>query len=173
MNKLYYGDNLEVLKALCSKGFKGGGVDLVYIDPPFNSNRNYNILFEDSIENKNEVKKNTALKEAFVDTWSNVNLSSELEELKSYSDNPQIYNFLDRNREIFTNSQMSYLTMMAHRIYYMHKLLSDTGSFYLHCDPTMSHYLKILLDIIFGQKNFRNEIVWWYKSGGSSKKTVC
>lgn len=60
--------------------------------------------------------------------------------------------------------------MMAHRIYYMHKLLSDTGSFYLHCDPTMSHYLKILLDIIFGQKNFRNEIVWWYKSGGSSKK---
>lgn len=63
--------------------------------------------------------------------------------------------------------------MMAHRIYYMHKLLSDTGSFYLHCDPTMSHYLKILLDIIFGQKNFRNEIVWWYKSGGSSKKTVC
>ncbi len=60
--------------------------------------------------------------------------------------------------------------MMAHRIYYMHKLLSDTGSFYLHCDPTMSHYLKILLDIIFGQNNFRNEIVWWYDTGGMSKK---
>ena len=113
-------------------------------------------------------EKNTALKEAFKDTWSNVELSYELEELKSYADNVNIYNFLQSNRHIFTSAQMSYLTMMAHRIYYMHKLLKDTGSFYLHCDPTMSHYLKILLDIIiFGLKNFRNEIVWCYTGPGS------
>ncbi|WP_375537734.1 DNA methyltransferase [Candidatus Borreliella tachyglossi] len=114
-----------------------------------------------------------------------MNLSSEFEELKGIY-NLKIYRFLINNREIFTNSQNSYLVMMAHRIYYMHKVLKDTGSFYLHCDstmshylnPTMPHYLKIICDIIFGLKNFRNEIVWCYKNRGASidrwsKNMIC
>ncbi len=168
MNYLYYGDNLKVLKSLYHE--KRSFLDLIYIDPPFNSKRNYNILFEDLIQSAENGKKTTALKEAFSDTWSNVSLSSELEEMKGL-DNLDIYNFLTNNRNIFSDSQMSYLTMMAHRLYYMHRLLKNTGSLYLHCDPTMSHYLKVLMDIIFGVKNFRNEIVWCYNVGGKSKKT--
>lgn len=160
MNILYYGDNLKVLKSLHEK--EKSFIDLIYIDPPFNSKRNYNILFEDLIQTEENGKKTTALKEAFSDTWSNVSLAHELEEMKGL-DNLKIYNFLTGNRDIFSDSQMSYLTMMAHRLYYMHKLLKDTGSLYLHCDPTMSHYLKILMDIVFEGKNFRNEIVWHYR----------
>jgi site-specific DNA-methyltransferase (adenine-specific) len=167
MKTLYYGDNLKILKSLYEK--KEPFIDLIYIDPPFNSKRNYNILYENLIQTVENGKKTTALKEAFSDTWSNVSLAHELEEMKGLS-NLKIYNFLTENRIIFSDSQMSYLTMMAHRLYYMHKLLKDTGSLYLHCDPTMSHYLKILMDIIFGEKNFRNEIVWCYRGAGYPKK---
>ncbi len=155
-NTLIYGDNLEVLKILSQKD---PFIDLIYIDPPFNSKRNYNILYEDLIQSKANGEKTTALKEAFKDTWSNVEIGQELEELKGL-DNLLIYNFLKNNRLVFTDTQMSYLTNMSLRIYYMRKVLKSTGSFYLHCDPTMSHYLKILCDMIFGHKNFRNEIVW-------------
>ena len=160
MKTLYYGDNLKILKSLYEK--KEPFIDLIYIDPPFNSKRNYNILYENLIQTVENGKKTTALKEAFSDTWSNVSLAHELEEMKGLS-NLKIYNFLTGNRDIFSDSQMSYLTMMAHRLYYMHKLLKDTGSLYLHCDPAMSHYLKILMDIIFEEKNFRNEIIWHYR----------
>lgn len=159
MNVLYYGDNLKVLKSLYEE--KKSFIDLIYIDPPFNSNRNYNILFEDLIQTVENGKKTTAMKQAFSDTWSNVSLAHELEEMKGL-DNLKLYNFLTSNRNIFSDNQMSYLTMMTHRLYYMHKLLKNTGSLYLHCDPTMSHYLKILIDVIFGEKNFRNEIIWHY-----------
>ena len=160
-NTLYYGDNLDILKYLLKNHGNNPFIDLIYIDPPFNSKRNYNILFQDLIQSKENGEKITAQKEAFQDTWSNIDISDTLEEMKSL-DNLDIYRFLSENRRIFTDSQMSYLTMMSIRIYYMRKLLKETGSFYLHCDPTMSHYLKILLDIIFGVKNFRNEIVWCY-----------
>ena len=166
-NTLYYGDNLDILKSLSDE--KEPSIDLIYIDPPFNSKRNYNILFQDLIRSQENGTKITAQKEAFRDTWSNVEISDTLEQLKSL-DNLKIYRFLTENRYIFSDSQMSYLTMMAIRVYYMRKLLKETGSFYLHCDPTMSHYLKILLDIIFGVKNFRNEIVWHYETGGIPKK---
>ena len=161
MNKLYYGDNLSILKNL-TKEYPQGCVDLIYIDPPFNSARNYNILFEDLVPEGGEAK-HTALKEAFSDTWSNTDLSDELNEMQGYADNRDIYLFLEGNRRIFSPAQMSYLTMMAHRLYYMRKILKDTGSIYVHCDPTMGHYLKILLDIVFGEKNFRNEVIWYYR----------
>ncbi len=164
-NTLIYGDNLEVLKILSQKD---PFIDLIYIDPPFNSKRNYNILYEDLIQSKANGEKTTALKEAFKDTWSNVEIGQELEELKGL-DNLLIYNFLKNNRLIFTDAQMSYLTSMSLRIYYMRKVLKSTGSFYLHCDPTMSHYLKILCDMVFGHKNFRNEIVWCYTGPSASK----
>ncbi len=165
-NTLIYGDNLEVLKILSQKD---PFIDLIYIDPPFNSKRNYNILYEDLIQSKANGEKTTALKEAFKDTWSNVEIGQELEELKGL-DNLLIYNFLKNNRLIFTDAQMSYLTSMSLRIYYMRKVLKSTGSFYLHCDPTMSHYLKILCDMIFGHKNFRNEIVWVYRKWNIAQK---
>ena len=158
-NQLIYGDNLKVLKDFAKRE---AFIDLIYIDPPFNSKRNYNILYEDLIESKGNGEKTTASKEAFKDTWSNVEIQDQLEELKNL-ENLKIFDFLDKNREIFTDSQMSYLVMMAIRIDYMKKILKRTGSFYLHCDPTMSHYLKILCDIIFGGGNFRNEIVWHYR----------
>ena len=173
-NTLIYGDNLEILKKMSvDKDFfvqTGGGIDLIYIDPPFNSNRVYNMPFEDMLQEIDEKDKYKAQKEAFNDTWSNIEYRQELEELKGCVDCIQLYNFLLSNKNVFSFPQMSYLTMMAHRIYYMHKVLKDTGSFYLHCDPTMSHYLKILLDMVFGLKNFRNEIIWHYRTGGVSKR---
>ena len=162
-NTLIYGDNLDILREWSKKD---PFIDLIYIDPPFNSKRNYNILYEDLVRSKVNGDKNTALKEAFKDTWSNVEISKELNELMGLG-NLRIYHFLVNNRSIFTSSQMSYLTMMALRIYYMRKVLKESGSFYLHCDPTMSHYLKILCDMIFGNKHFRNEIVWCYTGPGS------
>lgn len=156
MNKLYFGDCLDILKKL-NKEHPSGFIDLIYIDPPFNSKRNYNILFENA-----DLKDTKAQKEAFSDTWSNVSYKDTLEELKDIDlDLFAFLESLDKNR--ISKSAVSYLTTMAIRIYYMHKVLKDMGSFYLHCDPTMSHYLKILCDLIFKEANFRNEIVWCYR----------
>jgi DNA modification methylase len=132
-------------------------VDLIYIDPPFNSKRNYNILFEDA-----DLKNTKAQKEAFADTWSNISYKDTLEEIKDID--LDLFYFLESLDKIrISQSAVSYLTTMAIRIYFMHKVLKETGSFYLHCDPTMSHYLKILCDLIFKEANFRNEIVWCYR----------
>ena len=160
MNHLYFGDNLEILK----ENIADESIDLIYIDPPFNSKRNYNILFE-SVD-LSDVK---AQKQAFADTWSNVSYKDELNEILDL--NKDLYDLLKALDKInISTSAVSYLTTMALRIYYMHKKLKDTGSFYLHCDPTMSHYLKLVCDLIFGVKNFRNEIVWSYSGGGRPKK---
>ncbi len=138
-------------------------IDLIYIDPPFNSKRAYNILFE-SID----LSDAKAQKEAFADTWSNVSYIDELNEIQDL--NLDLFRFLKTLDSLrISKGAVSYLTIMAHRIWYMRKKLKSTGSFYLHCDPTMSHYLKIVLDLIFGVKNFRNEIVWWYETGGIPK----
>lgn len=156
MNKLYFGDNLDILRQL-NEEYPKGFIDLIYIDPPFNSKRNYNVLFESV-----ELTDTTAQKEAFADTWSNVSYLDSLDQLAELNIN--LYNFI-RNLENtgISISAISYLTTMAIRLYYFHKLLNDTGSFFLHCDPTMSHYLKVLCDIIFGEKNFKNEIIWHYR----------
>lgn len=162
MNQLYFGDNLFILKDLYQKN-PSGLIDLIYIDPPFNSKRNYNILFE-SID----LTDSTAQKEAFADTWSSVSYIDTLNELSNLD--LHLYNFLNNLENIgISKGAISYLTTMSIRLWYMQKLLKETGSFYLHCDPNMSHYLKILCDLIFGESNFRNEIVWCYGSGGASK----
>lgn len=158
-NQLYYGDCLDVLRNLYKENPKGF-IDLIYIDPPFNSKRNYNILFESA--GLNDTK---AQKEAFADTWSNISYKETLNELADLDIN--LYNFLNTLDSItISKSAVSYLTTMAIRIYYICKVLKDTGSFYLHCDPTMSHYLKIVCDMIFGDKNYRNEIIWKRTSAG-------
>jgi DNA modification methylase len=152
MNKLYFGDCLDILKKLYHD-HPEGFIDLIYIDPPFNSKRNYNILFKEAV---NDAK---AQKEAFSDTWSNVHYLDTLNELKSLD--LSLTSFLNALEQVnISKSAISYLTTMAIRIWYMYKALKDAGSFYLHCDPTMSHYLKIVCDLIFGEKNFKNEIIW-------------
>jgi len=156
MNQLYFGDCLDILKDLHAK-HPAGFIDLIYIDPPFNSKRNYNILFEDV-----DLHDTKAQKQAFTDTWSNVSYKDTLEQIKDLD--LDLFSLLDSFDKIrISKGAVSYLTTMAIRIWYMHKVLKDTGSFYLHCDPTMSHYLKIVCDLIFDSANFRNEIIWSYK----------
>lgn len=163
MKKLYFGDCLVVLKELYRQ-YPEGFIDLIYIDPPFNSKRNYNVLFEDL-----NLEDATAQKQAFADTWSNVTYIDTLNEIQDLD--LDIYKFLQVLDNVnISKSAVSYLTTMAIRIYYIHKVLNETGSFYLHCDPTMSHYLKIICDMIFGEKYYRNEIVWCYKERELSKK---
>lgn len=153
MNQLYFGDNLDILKDLHRK-HPEGYIDLIYIDPPFNSKRNYNVLFEDV--NMLDTK---AQKEAFADTWSNVSYYDTLEELKELD--LDLFKFIEALDGIrISKSAIAYLTTMAIRLYYMHKLLKETGSFYLHCDSTMSHYLKLICDLIYSEKNFQNELIW-------------
>ncbi|MFN8286552.1 MAG: site-specific DNA-methyltransferase [Chitinophagales bacterium] len=153
MNHLYFGDSLDILKELHAQ-HPEGFIDLIYIDPPFNSKRNYNVLFETV-----DIHDAKAQKEAFADTWSNVSYFDTISELKASE--LHLTNLLEGLQAAgISKSAISYLSTMAIRIFYIHKVLKSTGSFYLHCDTTMSHYLKIICDIIFGVKNFRNDIIW-------------
>jgi len=159
-NSLFYGDCLDVLK----NSIEDESIDLIYIDPPFNSKRNYNVLFE-SID----MTDTKAQKEAFADTWSNVRYIDQLQEIQDL--NLDLFRFLKTLDSInVSKGAVSYLTTMALRIFYMHRKLKESGSFYLHCDPTMSHYLKVVCDLIFGQSNFLNEIAWCYKEREISKR---
>lgn len=154
MNHLYFGDCLDVLRSL-NENYPQPFIDLIYIDPPFNSKRNYNVLFESM-----DIKDANAQKQAFADTWSNVAYMDELQMLaEMHKDGYDVPSAFSKAKSI-SDSAVAYLTTMALRIYYMHKLLKDTGSFYLHCDPTMSHYLKLICDMIFGERYFQNEITW-------------
>jgi site-specific DNA-methyltransferase (adenine-specific) len=158
-NLLYFGDCLDVLKELHQQ-HPQGFIDLIYIDPPFNSKRNYNVLFE-SID----LKDATAQKQAFADTWSNVGYIDTIKEIAELD--KDLHEFLTTLNKIrVSDSAVAYLSTMAIRIIYMHKVLKETGSFYLHCDNTMSHYLKIICDLVFGEKNYRNEIIWRRTTAG-------
>ncbi|MFA4907335.1 MAG: DNA methyltransferase [archaeon] len=151
MNTLYYGDNLPILK----KHIPSESVDLVYLDPPFNSNRNYNVLFKDESGSPADAQIT-----AFEDTW---HWTQDAERL--YRDvvtaSLPVSGLLGSLRfTIGTNQMMAYLVMMAARLIELHRVLKPTGSLYLHCDPTASHYLRIVLDAIFGAEHHINEIVW-------------
>jgi site-specific DNA-methyltransferase (adenine-specific) len=152
-NTLYTNDNLFILN-----GMNSNLVDLIYLDPPFNSKRFYSA----PVGSK-------AAGASFKDmwTWEDVN-EAYLEILAEKY--PYLTKFIPSIGGIHSKAMMSYLTYMTQRIIEMHRILKDTGSLYMHCDPTASHYLKILLDEIFGKNNFRNEIVWCYRGGGSPKK---
>jgi site-specific DNA-methyltransferase (adenine-specific) len=151
MGTLYYGDNLDILK----RYIKDDSVDLVYLDPPFNSAQNYNAFFQEK-----DGSSAASQIHAFEDTWH-----WDIETKKAYdaiterpgkvSDVMQaFYTFLGGN------DMMAYLTMMSSRLVELRRVLKPTGSLYLHCDPTASHYLKLLCDGVFGQDNYRNEISW-------------
>jgi len=156
MNTLYYGDNLKILREY----IKDETVDLCYLDPPFNSNRNYNVLFKDE-----SGKEADAQITAFEDTWHWTQSAEETyHELLMQADD--VSKMIEAFRGfVGTNQMLAYLVMMTARLVELHRVLKPTGSLYLHCDPTASHYLKILLDTIFGAENFRNEIVWKRKAG--------
>lgn len=151
-NALYYGDNLGVLR----ESIADESVDLIYLDPPFNSNASYNVLFKAP-----GGEQSAAQIEAFEDTW-HWNDTAELafdEVLKG--PNSDAATMLRAMRSALgENDMMAYLAMMAVRLIELHRVLKPTGSLYLHCDPTASHYLKVLLDAIFGPTNFRSEIIW-------------
>lgn len=151
-NRLYYGDNLHVLR----EEIPSESVDLIYLDPPFNSKRDYNVLFKTPKGNESQASIT-----AFEDAWhwgeqaedeyyqlfqqSNTGVSEIMRALRSF---------------LGENDMMAYLTMMATRLLELHRVLKPTGSLYLHCDPTASHYLKVLLDGTFGRERFQSEIIW-------------
>ncbi|HVZ64043.1 MAG TPA: DNA methyltransferase [Lacunisphaera sp.] len=152
MNQLYYGDNLPILREQVATE----SVDLVYLDPPFNSNTTYNVLFKAP-----SGEASRAQIEAFDDSWHWNERAEEAywQVLKGPSSDAS--RMLDAMRTFLgENDMMAYLSMMAVRLIELHRVLKTTGSLYLHCDPTASHYLKILLDAIFGKDCLRNEIVW-------------
>lgn len=151
-NKLYFGDNLNILR----KYVPDESVDLIYLDPPFNSNATYNVLFQEK-----SGENSSAQITAFEDTWQwSPETEFAYQEIVKAS-NKKLADLLQAFRLFLgQNDMMAYLTMMAQRISELHRVLKPTGSIYLHCDPTASHYLKLLLDATFGHVNFKNEIVW-------------
>ncbi len=165
MNKIYFGDNLEILRE-----FESNSIDLICTDPPFNSGRNYNIFLASKAQQK-----------AFKDIWTWDDAAKEtrqnIEERALTSDT---YRALDNALKGYDSvlqhgasgdqgAMRAYLTFMGPRLVELHRVLSATGSIYLHCDPNASHYLKGIMDAIFGSKNFRNEIIWCYRGGGVPK----
>ena len=150
-NILYYGDNLDILR----RYIKDESVDLIYLDPPFNSNATYNILFKEGDETQS-----AAQIQAFEDTWhwDQASVAAYQEVVEAGG---QVSEAMQAFRQLLGgNDMLAYLSMMSLRVKELYRILKDTGSVYLHCDPTASHYLKILMDACFGPKNFRNEIIW-------------
>jgi len=160
-NTLFYGDNLYILRDY----LPDQSVDLIYLDPPFNSNRSYNVLFKE--ESGRESQAQLA---AFEDTWHWDSSTAQLYFDLVNASVPRVSHMIAALHDfIGANQMMAYLVMMTARLVELHRVLKPTGSLYLHCDPTASHYLKIIMDVIFGKQNFRNEIVWCYETAGKSK----
>ena len=140
---IFIGDNLDIMR-----GMNSVSVDLIYLDPPFNSNRNYAAPIGSQ-----------AAGAAFKDTWSLSDV--KIEEHGLIADiNPALYQHIEASRLTHGKSMMAYLIMMGSRLLEMKRVLKDTGSIYLHCDSTASHYLKLVMDSIFGRDNFQNEVIW-------------
>lgn len=163
MNTLYYGDNLDILRQYIADE----SVDLIYLDPPFNSNATYNVLFgeQDGTQSAAQIK-------AFEDTWkwdqaAGIIYQETVEAGGTVSEALQAFHKL-----LGYSNMLAYLTMMAPRLVELRRVLKRTGSIYLHCDPTASHYLKVLMDAVFGTGQFRNEIVWSYRRWTASRRAL-
>jgi site-specific DNA-methyltransferase (adenine-specific) len=154
MNKLLFGDNLNWLRN--RENFPDVSIDLIYLDPPFNSKRDYAVIFKSPKGYDSEAQA-----EAFKDTWHwTQEAEREFDEIIQQS-NQEAAAMIQAFRSLLgVNDMMAYLTRMTIRLLELHRVLKSTGSLYLHCDPTASHYLKIVLDCIFGKENFRSEINW-------------
>ncbi len=151
-NTLFYGDNVDILREY----IPDQSVDLIYLDPPFNSARNYNVLFRDE-----SGKYSEAQIEAFEDTWHWTHETERTYRELVTEGSTRVSELMAALRSLVGTSEMgAYLVMISARLVELHRVLKPTGSLYLHADPTASHYLKIVLDSIFGPENFRNEIIW-------------
>lgn len=162
MNQLYFGDNLDILR----KHIKDESVDLIYLDPPFNSKRDYNLLFKSPKGHDSDAQIT-----AFEDSWHwGEQAEREFSEILRQH-NTDVAEMMRALRQFLgENDMMAYLTMMANRLLELHRVLKPTGSLYLHCDPTASHYLKIVLDGVFGKNGFKTEISWKRSSAHSDAK---
>jgi site-specific DNA-methyltransferase (adenine-specific) len=161
-NVLYFGDNLEILR----KYIPDSSIDLVYLDPPFNSKKDYNILFKENggVESEAQIK-------AFTDTWRWTQTAQDTYHEIVTKGPLKVGKLIGALHDaIGSNDVMAYLVMMTIRLVELHRVLKPTGSLYLHCDPAASHYLKLVLDQVFGPANFRNEIIWKRTSAHSSAK---
>jgi DNA modification methylase len=159
VNELYYGDNLDVLRRYIGDD----SIDLVYLDPPFNSNQDYNVLFAEQ-----DGSRSAAQIQAFADTWLWDNVVAE-----SYQEVVESGGAVSQAMQAFRtflgeNNMLAYLSMMAPRLTELRRVMKPTGSIYLHCDPTASHYLKMLMDAVFKPQNFQNEVIWWYRKWSKS-----
>ena len=151
-NTLYYGDNLDVLR----RHVKDESVDLIYLDPPFNSNQTYNVLFQerDGSDAAGQIQ-------AFTDTWRWDQGSEAAYQEVVEAGASKVSQAVQALRQLLgENDLMAYLAMMTPRLAELHRVLKPTGSIYLHCDPTASHYLKVVMDAVFSARHFANEIVW-------------
>lgn len=162
-NILYYGDNLDIMRQY----IKDETIDLIYLDPPFNSKAAYNVLFKEPTGESSKAQI-----AAFEDTW---HWTEEAERSYSFileTAPASVVEMVQSFRHFIgqKNDVIAYLTMMCIRLLELRRVLKDTGSIYLHCDPTASHYIKILMDTIFGKNHFRNEIIWCYRGAGYPKK---
>lgn len=162
MGSLFFGDNLDILREY----IKDESVNLVYLDPPFNSKRDYNLLFKTPKGHDSDAQIT-----AFDDTWHwGEQAEQEFAELL-HQENTDVSEMIQSLRRFLKESDvMAYLVMMTNRLLELHRVLKPSGSLYLHCDPTASHYLKIILDNIFGSDNFRNEVIWSYRKWAVAEK---
>jgi len=163
-NQLYFGDNLDIIR----EHIADESVDLIYLDPPFNSKATYNVLFKEV-----DGTPSTAQIKAFTDFWHWDEVASDTyDELVLGNTAPdQLINLLQGFEKFLGhNDMLAYLVMMAPRLVELKRVLRPTGSVYLHCDPTASHYLKVLMDAIFGKRRLVNEVIWCFRQGGRSKR---
>lgn len=160
-NLLYYGDNLQILRDYGTDE----SIDLIYLDPPFKSNQDYNVLFKEQ-----NGSRSAAQIKAFKDTWRwDTAAAAAYRDTVERGGKPSqvmqaFHTFLSES------DMLAYLAMMAPRLLELHRVLKPTGSIYLHCDPTASHYLKMLMDAVFGPRNFRNELAWCYTGPSGARK---
>ncbi len=162
-NTLYFGDNLDILR----QHVPAESVDLIYLDPPFNSKRDYNLLFKTPKGHASEAQIT-----AFADSWHwGEQAEREYQEILRQPNTDAAEMIQSLRRFLHENDMMAYLVMMGNRLLELHRVLKPNGSLYLHCDPTASHYLKMVLDAIFGVINFRNEIIWQRTNVHNDSKT--
>jgi DNA modification methylase len=161
VNRLYFGDNLNVLR----ERIADESVDLIYLDPPFNSNANYNVLFKARTGQSSQAQA-----EAFRDTWEWGESARDAYDdvMRANGDVALIVSGL--RKSLGESAMMAYLAMMAARFIELRRVLKPSGSLYLHCDPTASHYLKVIVDAAFGPTNYRNEISWRRQSAHNDAK---
>lgn len=165
LSKLFFGDNLAILR----EHVADDSVDLIYLDPPFNSKRDYNLLFKTPKGHESDAQIT-----AFEDTWHwGEQAQNEFRDILKGT-NAEVAEMMQALRRFLgENDLMAYLTIMANRLIELHRVLKPTGSLYLHCDATASHYLRLLMDVVFGGENFRNEIHWYYYNKMHDRRKKC